>query len=97
MIFVVLFFLSSLIQEQCKAVCDVFRVQLPTATLVEPQGGYFLWVKLPDGLSGMRKSECCVNTNYDVFVCVLGSELMKTCEEHFKVTFAPGVVYVPIN
>ena len=20
---------------------------------------------------------------------------MKTCEEHFKVTFAPGVVYVP--
>ena len=35
--------------------CNVFRAQLPTATLVEPQGGYFLWVKLPEGLSGMRK------------------------------------------
>ena len=51
--------------------CDVFRAQLPTATLVEPQGGYFLWVKLPDGLSGMRKQESCVKVlqnNHDVHV-----------------------------
>ena len=87
-------FFFSLTQEQCKAVCDVFRAQLPTATLVEPQGGYFLWVKLPDGLSGMRKQAIIVCIPCIMTLRDLGSELMKTCEEHFKVTFAPGVVYV---
>jgi DNA-binding transcriptional MocR family regulator len=40
----------SLYKDQCEAVCSVLRDKLPSATFTDPQGGYFLWMKLPSPL-----------------------------------------------
>ena len=39
-----------------------------------------------------ESAQLCNYTKRDVFVCNLGSELVKTCEENFKVIFVPGVM-----
>jgi len=35
--------------ERARTLCEALRADLPDARFVEPQGGYFLWVELPDG------------------------------------------------
>ncbi len=35
--------------ERARTLCDALRTQLPDARFVAPEGGYFLWVDLPDG------------------------------------------------
>src|SRR5258708_23561363 len=35
--------------ERARTLCDALRAELPDASFVEPQGGYFLWVDLPSG------------------------------------------------
>jgi 2-aminoadipate transaminase len=35
--------------ERARTLCDALGNELPDARFVEPQGGYFLWVELPDG------------------------------------------------
>jgi DNA-binding transcriptional MocR family regulator len=37
-------------KEQCEAVCSVLQEKLPSATFTAPEGGYFLWMKLPQPL-----------------------------------------------
>jgi DNA-binding transcriptional MocR family regulator len=37
------------LRERARTLCEALRTQLPEARFVEPQGGYFLWVDLPDG------------------------------------------------
>jgi DNA-binding transcriptional MocR family regulator len=37
------------LRERAGALCGALRSELPDARFVEPQGGYFLWVDLPDG------------------------------------------------
>ncbi len=36
--------------ERCGALSIAVRSQLPTASFTEPEGGYFVWVRLPEGL-----------------------------------------------
>jgi DNA-binding transcriptional MocR family regulator len=35
--------------ERARTLCDALRAEIPDANFVEPQGGYFLWVDLPEG------------------------------------------------
>jgi 2-aminoadipate transaminase len=37
------------LRERAQTLCDALREHLPDARFVPPQGGYFLWVDLPDG------------------------------------------------
>jgi DNA-binding transcriptional MocR family regulator len=38
--------------ERASALCAALARELPEARFVEPQGGYFLWVELPEGTDG---------------------------------------------
>lgn len=38
--------------ERAAALCAALREHLPEARFVEPEGGYFLWVELPEGTDG---------------------------------------------
>lgn len=46
-------------QAQCEALCGVLKKKLPTASFKEPSGGYFLWVKLPDGIQAPELLKRC--------------------------------------
>jgi 2-aminoadipate transaminase len=37
------------LRERCEAVCAALQAQIPDASFVAPEGGYFLWVELPEG------------------------------------------------
>jgi 2-aminoadipate transaminase len=37
------------LRERARTLCDELSAQLPDARFVAPEGGYFLWVDLPDG------------------------------------------------
>jgi 2-aminoadipate transaminase len=45
------------LRERRDAVCDALRRELPDARFVVPQGGYFLWVDLPEGADVARLEE----------------------------------------
>ncbi|UFU04269.1 PLP-dependent aminotransferase family protein [Ruania suaedae] len=38
--------------ERAQRLCDGLREHVPDARFVEPEGGYFLWVDLPEGVDG---------------------------------------------
>ena len=40
---------ASALRERAQTLCDALSEQLPDARFVAPEGGYFLWVDLPDG------------------------------------------------
>ncbi|HZV72175.1 MAG TPA: PLP-dependent aminotransferase family protein [Conexibacter sp.] len=40
------------LSERADALCGALRRELPEARFVAPQGGYFLWVELPEGTDG---------------------------------------------
>ena len=40
------------LHERASALCGALARELPEARFVEPQGGYFLWVELPEGTDG---------------------------------------------
>ncbi len=40
------------LQERSQALCAALRRELPEARFVDPEGGYFLWVELPEGTDG---------------------------------------------
>jgi DNA-binding transcriptional MocR family regulator len=37
------------LRERARTLCEALAEHLPEASFVEPEGGYFLWVDLPDG------------------------------------------------
>lgn len=43
---------KSALQERAQALSAALRRELPEARFVEPEGGYFLWVELPEGTDG---------------------------------------------
>ena len=45
------------LRERRDAVCDALRRELPDARFVVPEGGYFLWVDLPEGADVARLEE----------------------------------------
>lgn len=47
----------SALQSRMQRLADCLRGQLPQARFEEPEGGYFLWVKLPDGTDVARLQE----------------------------------------
>ncbi|MCW2961869.1 MAG: putative transcriptional regulator, GntR family [Thermoleophilia bacterium] len=40
----------SMLAERCSLIVDAFARHLPEATFTAPRGGYFIWVRMPDGL-----------------------------------------------
>jgi 2-aminoadipate transaminase len=40
------------LRERAERLAAALRRELPQARFVEPEGGYFLWVELPEGISG---------------------------------------------
>lgn len=43
-----------LLRERCDTIVAALREHLPEATFSAPHGGYFIWVRLPDGLDATR-------------------------------------------
>lgn len=41
--------LKQVYTERSAALCDALRASIPNAAFVAPQGGYFVWVRLPEG------------------------------------------------
>jgi DNA-binding transcriptional MocR family regulator len=37
------------LRERCEATCQALERELPEAVFTPPEGGYFLWVELPEG------------------------------------------------
>jgi 2-aminoadipate transaminase len=44
--------IKAALSERAAALCAALSRELPEARFVEPEGGYFLWVELPDGTDG---------------------------------------------
>jgi 2-aminoadipate transaminase len=44
--------IKAALSERAEALCGALRRELPEARFVEPEGGYFLWVELPEGTDG---------------------------------------------
>jgi DNA-binding transcriptional MocR family regulator len=40
------------LRERAGTLCAALRRELPEARFVDPQGGYFLWVEMPEGFDG---------------------------------------------
>ncbi len=40
------------LDERARRLCEALARELPEARFVEPEGGYFLWVELPEGTDG---------------------------------------------
>jgi 2-aminoadipate transaminase len=40
------------LRERAQRLCEALHRELPEARFVEPEGGYFLWVELPEGTDG---------------------------------------------
>lgn len=40
------------LRERAGTLCAALRSELPEARFVDPQGGYFLWVEMPEGFDG---------------------------------------------
>lgn len=52
--------------ERMIAVCDILDVSLPSGCSYQrPQGGYFIWIKLPETVDGAIFNEFCLK-NYSV-------------------------------
>ncbi len=61
--------------------CRALREQVPTATFIEPRGGYFVWVELPDDMraAAMRLSFA----HYDAPTLVEGVERLARAMEGY--------------
>ncbi|HKG38419.1 MAG TPA: PLP-dependent aminotransferase family protein [Conexibacter sp.] len=44
--------IKAALSERASALCEALRRELPDARFVEPEGGYFLWVEMPEGTDG---------------------------------------------
>ncbi len=44
--------IKAALSERASALCGALARELPEARFVEPEGGYFLWVELPEGTDG---------------------------------------------
>ena len=51
--------LCSLYREKRDAMTAAIRRELPGTSFVEPEGGLFLWLKLPDSVSGAEFTRAC--------------------------------------
>lgn len=56
-------------KSQCNALCKVLKEHLPPVChFIRPKGGYFIWIKLPEGVDGDALSDFCMkNPKYRVF------------------------------
>ncbi len=43
----------ALLERNCGALCAALRELLPSCRFVHPQGGYFVWLELPEGVSSV--------------------------------------------
>ena len=50
--------LRAVYTERSAVLCRALREQLPTATFIEPRGGYFVWVELPSDMRAAALLPC---------------------------------------
>lgn len=67
-------------REQCHALCSTLKAEVPSLELIQPSGGYFVWIKLPGGLNGKELLDLC-KKKYDIAFCP--GELTSV-DGHFK-------------
>lgn len=53
--------MASHYKERMLSMCNILRENLPKeCDFIEPAGGYFVWVKLPEGVDGNLFNEYCL-------------------------------------
>ena len=53
---------------RCRALCDALRTHAPACRFSQPEGGYFVWVELPDGLTATTLHEHLRNSSAGIAV-----------------------------
>lgn len=75
----------TLLRERRDTVVAALRRHLPDARFVEPEGGYFIWVQLPDGLDGSRVSAAAAEHGVSL---VAGASFGDGCEPWVRLAFS---------
>src|SRR5690625_552018 len=61
------------LSQRARALADGLRTHLPEVQFVEPDGGYFMWVQLPEGVDGDALADAAANRGVAV---VKGSDFL---------------------
>ncbi|MFV0427589.1 MAG: PLP-dependent aminotransferase family protein [Beutenbergiaceae bacterium] len=82
------------LSERAQVLCQGLRAQLPEAEFVDPEGGYFLWLKFPEGTDGDALFEACKARGLAV---VKGSDfLLDDAKNYLRLAYS-GVTVVQIE
>jgi DNA-binding transcriptional MocR family regulator len=74
------------LSERVAVLCDSLRSELPQAQFVKPDGGYFLWVRMPDGtdVDALRTAAAARGVEF-----VKGSDfVLEGCESEFRLAYS---------
>ncbi|MCB0879685.1 MAG: PLP-dependent aminotransferase family protein [Thermoleophilia bacterium] len=75
----------ALLHERRDIVVDALGRHLPDASFVTPQGGYFIWVKLPDGIEGSAVARIAGEHGISL---VAGGSFGAGCDDHVRLAFS---------
>jgi len=74
-----------LLAERCERIVSALEQHLPGVSFTAPEGGYFIWVRLPDELDGARVAS--VSGEHGVSF-VPGSSFGANCEPYARLAFS---------
>lgn len=84
-----------LLAERCDRIVAALRSSLPDASFTRPQGGYFIWVRLPGGLDGREVLAAAAEHGVSF---VPGASFGAGCEEHVRLAFSsPGLDQIELG
>ena len=81
--------------ERCSAMVDALATALPDASFVRPTGGYFLWLRLPDGVTAAEVARHAQGVTF-----VAGSDFGPGLDGFLRLAFsahAPGEIEAGIG
>jgi len=79
---------QKLYQTRCSAVCDAIRKHMPTASFHKPQGGYFAWIKLPNGIKAADVLQRCEEEHKITFLQGDLCSLTGSFQDHIRISFS---------
>jgi DNA-binding transcriptional MocR family regulator len=75
----------SMLRERRDIIVAALGEHLPEATFVTPEGGYFIWVKLPDGLDSTKVAGAAGEHGISL---VAGASFGDNCTSHVRLAFS---------
>jgi DNA-binding transcriptional MocR family regulator len=69
----------AVLARRCRLLAEALRSHLPAARFTEPEGGYFMWVELPDGVRSKEVSDAAAARGVAV---VKGEDFLLSGGEH---------------